>query len=195
MDSLSTLDSRLGVCILPSVLSPEFLRNPFLFIAHRRSLYVQCHKMSPKYWVSSEDLSADSSLEESHEISRDRSGHDEEGKDKDDGLTTVEGSVSQNLNDGAVVRTGGTGVTLPKLPNLQPQQHATLFYLSLIEGRCRTQAANTINAGRDADNTISEDHPEVLSLAQHLFKEMRGDLVKAGLSACEQDVIICSADF
>jgi translation initiation factor 2-alpha kinase 3 len=67
------------------------------------------------------------------------------------------------------------------LPNLQPQQHATLFYLSLIEGRCRTQAANTINAGCSPENAVPEDHPEVLGLAQHLFDEMRSELVRAGL--------------
>jgi translation initiation factor 2-alpha kinase 3 len=139
--------------------------------------------MSPKYWVSSEDLSADSSLEDSLSGSRDLPVH-EEGYEPDENvgaeLSTAEGSVRQNPNDGTVVRTVGANVT-PRLPNLQPQQHATLFYLSLIEGRCRTQAANTFNAGRRPEDIVSEDHPEVLALAQHLFAEMRNELVKAGL--------------
>ena len=141
--------------------------------------------MSPKYWVSSEDLSADSSLDEgSRDSSRDHSvNRGEGGKDKNARAeySTAEGSTSQDANEGKLTRTTGTNVTLPRLPNLQPQQHATLFYLSLIEGRCRTQAANTINRGRSPEDAVSEDHPEVLVLAQHLFTEMRNELMKAGL--------------
>jgi translation initiation factor 2-alpha kinase 3 len=136
--------------------------------------------MSPKYWVSSEDLSADSSLEGSQSRSRDHS-DDEEGKHEDGGVSTAEGSIPRGSNDRAVAGPLGTDVTLPRLPNLQPQQHATLFYLSLIEGRCRTQAANTINAGCSPENAVPEDHPQVLGLAQHLFDEMRSELVRAGL--------------
>ncbi|KAE9371418.1 kinase-like protein [Stipitochalara longipes BDJ] len=140
--------------------------------------------MSPKYWVSSEDLSADSSLEGSEERSRDHSVYEEEDRNDEDAgaeLSTAEESVRQSFDDGTVARTAGANVTLPRLPNLQPQQHATLFYLSLIEGRCRTQAANTFNAGRSPEDIVSEEHPEVLALAQHLFAEMRNELVKAGL--------------
>jgi len=136
--------------------------------------------MSPKYWVSSEDLSADSSLEGSQGRSRDHP-DDEEGKHEDGGVSTAEGSIPRGFNDRAVAGPLETDVTLPRLPNLQPQQHATLFYLSLIEGRCRTQAANTINAGCSPENAVPEDHPEVLGLAQHLFDEMRSELVRAGL--------------
>lgn len=60
----------------------------------------------------------------------------------------------------------------PQLPDIQPHQHSTLFYLSLIEGRCRTQAARAINAGRRPENHLPENHYEVQSLAQHLFGEM-----------------------
>ena len=56
--------------------------------------------------------------------------------------------------------------------NMQPHQHTTLFHLSLIEGRCRTQAASILNARRRFDEQLPENHPEVHSLAQHLFKEM-----------------------
>jgi eukaryotic translation initiation factor 2-alpha kinase 3 len=137
--------------------------------------------MSPKYWVSSEDLSADSSVEGSQSISRDHLAPEEGEKNEDVGVSTPEGSIARNFNDRMVARTTGADVMLPRLPTLQPQQHATLFYLSLIEGRCRTQASNTINAGRSLENSVSEDHPEVLGLAQHLFDEMRSELVSAGL--------------
>lgn len=147
--------------------------------------------MSPKYWVSSEDLSADSSLEGSQDRSRDSSLDDVEGtkeEDENSGVSTAEGTTQQNSNDGTVARTIGTSLTLPGLPNLQPQQHATLFYLSLIEGRCRAQAASTINAGRRPADYVLEDHPSVLSLAEHLFAEMRRELVKNGLIPDEFDV-------
>jgi eukaryotic translation initiation factor 2-alpha kinase 3 len=137
--------------------------------------------MSPKYWVSSEDLSADSSLEGSRDRSREESVEAIGGEDAIPGLSTAEGSVPRGPNDRTVARTIGTNLTLPGFPSLQPQQHATLFYLSLIEGRCRTQAANTINAGRSPENFVLDNHPEVLSVAEHLFTEMRRELVKNGL--------------
>ena len=69
----------------------------------------------------------------------------------------------------------------PQLPNIQPHQHSTLFYLSLIEGRCRTQAASALNAGRRLEDHLPEHHPEVHGLAQHLFGEMTKELHKAGV--------------
>ena len=69
----------------------------------------------------------------------------------------------------------------PQLPNIQPHQHSTLFYLSLIEGRCRTQAASALNAGRRPEEHLPENHPEVHGLAQHLFGEMTKELHKAGV--------------
>jgi translation initiation factor 2-alpha kinase 3 len=138
--------------------------------------------MSPKYWVSSEDLSADSSVEDSGNRSRDLSDDVEERQlDGDSGASTAEGSIDRSPVDRTVARKTGADVALPRLPNLQSQQHATLFYLSLIEGRCRTQALITINASRSQDSYVGEDHPEVLSLAQHLFSEMKRELQLAGL--------------
>jgi translation initiation factor 2-alpha kinase 3 len=69
----------------------------------------------------------------------------------------------------ALVRLSGSH---PQLPNIEPHQHSTLFYLSLIEGRCRTQAAGVLNQGRLPHEQLAEHHPEVRSLAQHLFGEM-----------------------
>jgi len=147
--------------------------------------------MPPKFWASSDDWSADSSVESSHDGSRDHyPNQDDESslevmgdighQERNVGVAGKEmaDSVPQNQNVGTVARAMATNF---RLPNLQPQQHASLFYLSLIEGRCRAQAANSINAGRRAEEQLSEDHPEICDLAQHLFTEMSKELVKAGM--------------
>lgn len=67
------------------------------------------------------------------------------------------------------------------LPNLETHQHSTLFYLSLIEGRCRTQAASILNAGRHPTDRLAEDHADVCALARPLFAEMSKELHKAGI--------------
>ena len=97
-----------------------------------------------------------------------------------------EGSTASRL--GGSPLTADTGAlsraiaTNFQLPNVQSQQtHSTLFYLSLIEGRCRTQAVQSINARRRSDDQLSENHPEVLDLAEHLFAEMSKELHKAGI--------------
>ncbi|CAG8976922.1 hypothetical protein HYALB_00011871 [Hymenoscyphus albidus] len=55
-----------------------------------------------------------------------------------------------------------------------------LFYLSLIEGRCRTQAKEHINSGRHRDDLVPEDHPEVTAFAEQLFNESYRELIKIG---------------
>lgn len=144
--------------------------------------------MSPKYWASSEDLSVDSSVDGSQEESRDQSVPTMEDDEEDCGgdpesleLSTTDEINLHSSNVGTLARTTGTDITLPRLPNFQPHQHATLFYLSLIEGRCKTQAVQTVNAGRNPENSLPEDHPEVLGLAQHLFAEIKRELVKVGM--------------
>lgn len=147
--------------------------------------------MPPKFWASSDDWSADSSVVSSHDESRDNSVNQDEdaslevmaktGRQKQRiGVAGKEmaDSMPQNQNIGTVARAMATNF---RLPNLQPQQHASLFYLSLIEGRCKTQAANSVNGGRLAEEQLSEDHPEICDLAQHLFTEMCKELVKAGM--------------
>jgi translation initiation factor 2-alpha kinase 3 len=89
-------------------------------------------------------------------------------KDTQGSVDSIPRSSLQIQTPMALVRSS----THPQLPNIQPHQHATLFYLSLIEGRCRTQAANALNAGRPGDDQLPEDHPDVQSLSQHLFREM-----------------------
>lgn len=87
------------------------------------------------------------------------------------GVNALQSKVS-----GSLARLGGS-----TLPNLEARHHSTLFYLSLIEGRCRTQAANTINKERLAVDQVSEHDPEVLELAQHLFSEISKELYRAGV--------------
>ncbi|KAF4637737.1 hypothetical protein G7Y89_g351 [Cudoniella acicularis] len=83
-----------------------------------------------------------------------------------------------SVNSGAIARTVASTF---QLPNVQPQQHASVFYLALIAGRCRTQAASTINARRRTENKLSERHPEVSNLAERLFAETLKELKKAGM--------------
>ncbi|KAB8297643.1 hypothetical protein EYC80_001451 [Monilinia laxa] len=60
-------------------------------------------------------------------------------------------------------------------------QQSTLFYLSLIEARCKAQALTTLNSGRAPDDQLQENHPDVRSLAQGLFSDMAGELRKSGV--------------
>jgi eukaryotic translation initiation factor 2-alpha kinase 3 len=76
----------------------------------------------------------------------------------------------------------------PQLPNILPHQHSTLFYLSLIEGRCRTQAATALNSGRRPEDHLPEHHPDVHGLSQHLF----GEMVRIVLICCTSQISACS---
>jgi translation initiation factor 2-alpha kinase 3 len=84
--------------------------------------------------------------------------------------------VLQTSLSGSLSRLGGPG-----LPNIEAGQHSILFYLSLIEGRCRTQATNSLNKGRAPSELIPETHPEVHELARHLFREICKELHQAGI--------------
>lgn len=86
--------------------------------------------------------------------------------------------VDRSANIGTVSRAMAANF---RLPAIQPHEHASLFYLSLIEGRCRTQAAALINAGRPLENHVAENHPDVDVLASRLFAEMSNELLKAGM--------------
>lgn len=124
--------------------------------------------MTSKFWASSEDASVDAS-ESAETIPRDPSVEE---------VSTDSVWETQDLNHGTVIR---TMASQPRMPNLQPHQHASLFYLSLIEGRCKTQAARQLNEGVLPQDQLPDDHPEVMSLAKHLFIEMKKELVKAGM--------------
>ncbi|KAI1007929.1 hypothetical protein K3495_g306 [Podosphaera aphanis] len=127
--------------------------------------------MASKFWYSPDDLSNDPSAD-SREISRDLSEIDDSSSGHD---------VSQE-KWGAVVRRLALDSRVPKI---LPEQHSNLFYLSLIEGRCRTQAANSINSGRQLQDQLTEDDPLIISLANNLFEETREELVKAGMISHE----------
>ncbi|TGO33335.1 hypothetical protein BHYA_0251g00020 [Botrytis hyacinthi] len=60
-------------------------------------------------------------------------------------------------------------------------QQSTLFYLSLIEARCKAQALTTLNSGRGPDDQLPENHPDIQRLAQVLFSDMAGELRRSGV--------------
>lgn len=68
----------------------------------------------------------------------------------------------------------------PGIDNLDPKDHEVLFYLSLIEGRCRTQALTSINSGRDYVDQLPDNHPDVVELTRHLFTQISTEFHKAG---------------
>jgi len=98
---------------------------------------------------------------------------------------SVLGNRPQDTNAGTVARILDSNF---RLPNLQSHQHASLFYLSLIEGRCRTQAAREVNRERRTENHLPEDHPEVNALAEVLFTQMSSKLRQVGLLPQEVSV-------
>jgi translation initiation factor 2-alpha kinase 3 len=134
--------------------------------------------MSPRYWAcSEEELSADSSASESRG-SRDSDQSAEEVSRPEQRLRQ-ERNGFRNQNAGTIAQIMAPDSFL-RLPPTQPRQHASLFYLSLIEGRCRTQAANSINARRRLGDQLPEDHPDVSRLTHELFSDMKNELVRAG---------------
>ncbi|KAE8442583.1 hypothetical protein EG329_003070 [Mollisiaceae sp. DMI_Dod_QoI] len=144
--------------------------------------------MSSRFWASSEDVSAesvDSSIRSAQDGARDLSenasthGHQDLGRER--GREEDE-HVNRGLGQQAGRRYRNSAVVArPIAATLQPYQRANLFYLALIEGRCRTQAATAVNAGRSADDKLAEDHPEILSLSRHMFGKVRRELLNAGM--------------
>lgn len=142
--------------------------------------------MSSTFQTSVDDLSADpsavqtidspvgSSYEGSYEAAPGALGHGEH--------THSSASRSSERSDaqgaGSLAKLGGSGA---RLPNLEPREHSKLFYLSLIEGRCRTQAVHLLNEGRCPADYVSEHDPEVRPLVRRLFAEMSKELHKAGI--------------
>jgi translation initiation factor 2-alpha kinase 3 len=128
-------------------------------------------KMSSIFQSSYDDDSSTNSIESSENDMSKASGKDNHGSTDYIPRSSLEAPM-------ALARLSGTPT---QLPNFQPHQHSTLFYLSLIEGRCRTQAASALNVGRRLEDHLPEHHPEVHGLAQHLFGEMTKELHKAGV--------------
>lgn len=151
----------------------------------------------PKYWEDSADLSRDSSAESDEDLeeiakecvkSQDgSSGTASEGPTSSN-LTRQQTTTSQTESVEEVQRDSHVDGTVSRLlasnstqPSLEPHQHASLFYLSLIEGRCRSQAASSINQDRPVEARVTENSPEVEILAEHIFAEMIEELSKAGM--------------
>jgi len=124
------------------------------------------------------DSSVDSSVAESiQSLYRNASGTTSSGNHVDrTGSQPEMGPLSPGA--GPITRLGATS---SHLPNLETRQHSVLFYLSLIEGRCRTQAARILNEGRHPVDQLPENDPEVRALARQLFAEMSSELHKAGI--------------
>jgi translation initiation factor 2-alpha kinase 3 len=151
----------------------------------------------PKYWEDSADLSRDSSAESDEDLEEVAEEHAEP-QDGSKGRATEESrrnnlqreqtAISQTESIEEVQRDSHVDETVSRLlasnatqPSLEPHQHASLFYLSLIEGRCRSQAANSINQDRTLEAHVTENSPEVEILAEHMFGEMIKELSKAGM--------------
>lgn len=130
--------------------------------------------MSSRFWASSEDVSADSIDSSVGSWSAQDRTRDSGDSEQSYGRGKLGQDARQNQNTAVIPHA-------TVLPDLQPYQRANLFYLSLIEGRCRTQAATTINANRPLEEKLSEDHPEVLNLSRHMFAEVRRELNKVGM--------------
>ncbi|CZS89094.1 uncharacterized protein RAG0_00553 [Rhynchosporium agropyri] len=74
-----------------------------------------------------------------------------------------------------------TRIVAPDLSGPQQHQHASFFYLALIESRCKRQAAAFINAQRGEEVQLPEDHPEVCKLAATVFAQSKRDLANVGM--------------
>lgn len=122
-----------------------------------------------------DDSSMDSNVENSDREVQNASADDEP-------ITSIPRSSLQTPMPLDLARLSSANV---QLPNLEPQQHSNLFYLALIEGRCRTQAANAVNARRRPEDYLPEESPEVLALTQVLLSEMTKRLHKAGILPSE----------
>lgn len=104
--------------------------------------------------------------------------YDEDSDQETEEVSRSEGGENDHLPTMMLAR-GGEGKTRPS--ELQSHQHASLFYISLIESQCRMQAVKSINRGRRPADLVDEDDPEVQELARHLFSEMSKELSKAGV--------------
>jgi len=151
----------------------------------------------PKYWEDSADLSRDSIAEsdqgseenvQAHSTQQDASipGAFEDAvrakPPRQPTSTSQTESIEEvnrgNTTHGTVSRVLATGSAQP---TLESKQHTRLFYMSLIEGRCRSQAVNMINSKRSSGTRVTEDDPEVATLVEQLFPEMVRDLAMMGM--------------
>ncbi|KAL2070794.1 hypothetical protein VTL71DRAFT_13820 [Oculimacula yallundae] len=132
---------------------------------------LQALKMSSNYWASSEDLSVESSSGGLNS-SRDQLPDDHSSQSFEDIINGPQGDL------GALTRLVASDLSRP---HVQQTQHASFFYLALIEARCRKQAALFLNTQRSQENQLPEDHPDVCALAVDLLVEAKRELANVGL--------------
>jgi translation initiation factor 2-alpha kinase 3 len=110
--------------------------------------------------VDSRDSKVVDSVRNVNSVSRDSAEYSYGSIDSTDQNSDVldNSDISKN---GPLARIGTSGFHLSRL---EQQRHSKLFYLSLIEGRCRTQAAKLLK--------LPEDHPKCVTLAEQLSKEL-----------------------
>lgn len=77
----------------------------------------------------------------------------------------------------ALARLEDIQLPIEQLSNRQ----STLFYLSLIEARCKAQALTALNSGRAPDDQLLGNHPDIRRLAQGLFSDMAIELRRSGV--------------
>ncbi len=129
--------------------------------------------MSSRFWASSEDLNIDSSFDSNFTHPRDSS-------NEQHGHQGAEATVNNSLSNGDIQTVART-LTNHARTNVQSQQQGTLLLLSLVEGRCKTQAAKVINRSRRPADQLPEDHIDVRQLSKRLFVAATNDLVQAGI--------------
>jgi translation initiation factor 2-alpha kinase 3 len=137
--------------------------------------------MASRFWATSEDMSVESSTD----LSVDRiDSVPRDGSSGKRGVEEVEDSLGNDSSTYTLARTMATSLSLP---DRQTQEHASLLHLSLMGGRCRTQAANTVNARRRSceQDSLPEDDSEICELSEHMFSEMKRELLKLGLISPE----------
>jgi eukaryotic translation initiation factor 2-alpha kinase 3 len=64
------------------------------------------------------------------------------------------------------------------ISHFQPDQSRSVFFLSMIEERCRKEAANALNCGRNPSDMLSEDHEDVEALATNLYHGVSQEMTK-----------------
>lgn len=128
--------------------------------------------MSSRFWASLEDLSVDSSFDGNLDGSRDDT-RDQQGRQG------AEATVN-SLSNGDI-RTVARSLTTNTRASVQSQQQATLLLLSLVEGRCKTQAAKVMNRSRRPADQLPEDHHDIHHLSKRLFIAATNDLIQAGI--------------
>lgn len=93
--------------------------------------------------------------------------------------------VTRDTAADAVLPTSASASGTVSLPVTTRQEHQRLLIISLIEARCRTQAAKSLNAERTPAERLSEEHPDVIKLGEELYASATHDLVMSGVLSAD----------